>query len=97
MNKNFPVLLQSCRPGTGGLVQISNIDFAYIKHDYTLEVYRSDVCFVSHGPRTNKVHDDCSQCQWKPNDNACRVIIHNMAALFGFFYGNYINFQWQQA
>ena len=51
MNKNFPVLLQSCRPGTGGLVQISNIDFAYIKHDYWS--FTGPTCVLSatvHGP-----------------------------------------------
>ena len=35
------------------------LDFPDFKHDYIKEVYRSDLCFASHGLRTGDFHGDC--------------------------------------
>ena len=39
------------------------LDFPDLKHDYIKGVYRSDMCFAGHGPRTCDFHGDCSLCQ----------------------------------
>ena len=35
------------------------LDFPDFKHDYIKDVYWSDLCFASRGPRTGSFHSDC--------------------------------------